>query len=148
MNTDWPILNCNSVARKCMFKLLPCLGWLQIVCLAMLVLLFHHLCTRFTAGDTIIEHFGGANGERMRRAYGIFCSRHKEAIEYYKHLYKADRKFQSFIKVSRITYYYSRANHIVYQLIGLHVKYQHFKRASRLPTIFCKNLVFNNGEKF
>lgn len=52
------------------------------------------------AGEVLIEHFGGTTGERMKRSYGIFCSRHKEGIDYYKHLYKADRKFQSFVKVS------------------------------------------------
>ena len=53
-------------------------------------------------GDLIIKHFGGPTGERMKRAYGIFCSRHKEGIDYYKQLYKADRKYQSFIKVCSV----------------------------------------------
>ncbi|XP_067932612.1 rho guanine nucleotide exchange factor 2-like isoform X3 [Watersipora subatra] len=49
-------------------------------------------------GSIIVEHFGGTPGERMKRAYGIFCSRHKEGVDYFKHLYKTDRKLQSFIK--------------------------------------------------
>jgi len=58
----------------------------------------------FLKGDILIQHFGGPTGERMKKSYGIFCSRHKEGIDYYKQLYKADRKFQAFIKVI-ILYY-------------------------------------------
>ena len=34
----------------------------------------------------------------MLMAYGLLCSRQKEAVSVYKDLYKNDRKFQAFIK--------------------------------------------------
>ena len=42
--------------------------------------------------------FEGEMGERMKLAYGDFCSRHNEAVQLYKDLHKNDRKFQNFIK--------------------------------------------------
>lgn len=51
------------------------------------------------AGDVIVAQFSGDMGERMKDVYGKFCSRHKEGIDYYKALYKTERKFQAFIKV-------------------------------------------------
>jgi A-kinase anchor protein 13 len=45
--------------------------------------------------------FGGENGERLKEAYGEFCSRHKEAGDLYKDILKNDRKFQGFIKVGK-----------------------------------------------
>lgn len=50
-------------------------------------------------GDLIMAQFGGDMGERMKACYGKFCSQHKEGVDFYKHLLKADRKFQAFIKV-------------------------------------------------
>ena len=41
-------------------------------------------------------------GFRMKEAYGEFCSRHTGAVQLYKDFLKADRKFQSFIKVSNV----------------------------------------------
>ena len=37
--------------------------------------------------------------EKMKDAYGEFCSKHKDGIATYKDLLKSDRKFQNFIKV-------------------------------------------------
>ncbi|XP_064618517.1 A-kinase anchor protein 13-like isoform X3 [Lineus longissimus] len=49
-------------------------------------------------GDLLCDQFGGDNGERLKEAYGEFCSRHKEAVAYYKDMLKNDRTFQGFIK--------------------------------------------------
>jgi len=45
--------------------------------------------------------FGGTMGERMKSAYGAFCSRHNDALQLYKALLKSDVTFQEFIKVSK-----------------------------------------------
>jgi len=39
-------------------------------------------------------------GDRLKSAYGEFCSRHNEAVQLYKVLHKSDVNFQAFIKVS------------------------------------------------
>ena len=44
--------------------------------------------------------FGGDNGARFRKCYGIFCSRHMEAVALYKDFWKNDPKFSSFMKVT------------------------------------------------
>jgi len=38
-------------------------------------------------------------GDRLKSAYGEFCSRHNEAVQLYKDLMKSDVNFQAFIKV-------------------------------------------------
>ena len=35
----------------------------------------------------------------MKKVYGRFCSRHNEAVNYYKELHAKDKRFQAFIKV-------------------------------------------------
>lgn len=35
----------------------------------------------------------------MRRIYGRFCSRHNEAVNFYKDLMTKDKRFKAFIKV-------------------------------------------------
>ncbi|XP_072039123.1 uncharacterized protein [Amphiura filiformis] len=49
-------------------------------------------------GDLLVNQFSGTNGDNMLMAYGLLCSRQKEAVSVYKDLYKNDRKFQAFIK--------------------------------------------------
>ncbi|ELU18663.1 hypothetical protein CAPTEDRAFT_209220 [Capitella teleta] len=49
-------------------------------------------------GDVLLNQFDGEMGQRMKEAYGEFCSRHNEAVQLYKDLLKQDRKFQAFIK--------------------------------------------------
>jgi hypothetical protein len=46
------------------------------------------------------KQFDGQMGVRMKKAYGDFCSRHLEALNFYKELLKTDRKFQTFVNVS------------------------------------------------
>jgi len=41
-------------------------------------------------------------GDRLKSAYGEFCSRHNEAVQLYKVLHKSDVNFQAFIKVSSL----------------------------------------------
>lgn len=35
----------------------------------------------------------------MKSVYGVFCSKHTEAIQMYKEIAKNDRKFQNFCRV-------------------------------------------------
>lgn len=35
----------------------------------------------------------------MKKVYGKFCSRHNEAVNFYKELHAKDKRFQAFIKV-------------------------------------------------
>ncbi len=50
-------------------------------------------------GDVLISQFEGEMGDRMKSAYGEFCSRHNEAVQLYKDILKSERKFQNFVKV-------------------------------------------------
>ncbi|KAJ8417429.1 hypothetical protein AAFF_G00286560 [Aldrovandia affinis] len=49
-------------------------------------------------GDVLVAQFSGSNAERMKKVYGRFCSRHKEALNFYKELHAKDKRFQAFIK--------------------------------------------------
>ncbi|XP_063053487.1 A-kinase anchor protein 13 isoform X2 [Engraulis encrasicolus] len=49
-------------------------------------------------GDVLVHQFSGSNAERMKKVYGKFCSRHNEAVNYYKELHAKDKRFQAFIK--------------------------------------------------
>ncbi|XP_056256356.1 A-kinase anchor protein 13 isoform X2 [Seriola aureovittata] len=49
-------------------------------------------------GDILVSQFSGFNGESMRRIYGRFCSRHNEAVNFYKDLLTKDKRFKAFIK--------------------------------------------------
>uniref|UniRef100_A0A4W6G4V9 Si:dkey-172h23.2 n=1 Tax=Lates calcarifer TaxID=8187 RepID=A0A4W6G4V9_LATCA len=49
-------------------------------------------------GDILVSQFSGSNGESMRRIYGRFCSRHNEAVNFYKDLLTKDKRFKAFIK--------------------------------------------------
>ena len=60
----------------------------------------------------------GESGERMKGAYGEFCSRHNESVQLYKDILKSDRKFQNFIKVC-ITYLFFSADHVFNQAFSL-----------------------------
>uniref|UniRef100_A0A3P8SBZ0 Si:dkey-172h23.2 n=1 Tax=Amphiprion percula TaxID=161767 RepID=A0A3P8SBZ0_AMPPE len=51
-------------------------------------------------GDILVSQFSGSNGESMKRVYGRFCSRHNEAVNFYKDLLTKDKRFKAFIKVS------------------------------------------------
>ncbi|XP_046897204.1 A-kinase anchor protein 13 isoform X2 [Hypomesus transpacificus] len=49
-------------------------------------------------GDVLVNQFSGSNAECMKRVYGRFCSRHNEAVNFYKELLTKDKRFQGFIK--------------------------------------------------
>ncbi|KAM7423672.1 hypothetical protein PAMA_000162 [Pampus argenteus] len=49
-------------------------------------------------GDILVSQFSGSNGESMKRIYGRFCSRHNEAVNFYKDLLTKDKRFKAFIK--------------------------------------------------
>ncbi|KAG7242616.1 hypothetical protein INR49_020329, partial [Caranx melampygus] len=48
-------------------------------------------------GDILVNQFSGSNSESMRRVYGKFCSRHNEAVNFYKDLLTKDKRFKAFI---------------------------------------------------
>ncbi|XP_038557888.1 A-kinase anchor protein 13 isoform X5 [Micropterus salmoides] len=49
-------------------------------------------------GDILVSQFSGYNGESMKRIYGKFCSRHNEAVNFYKDLLTRDKRFKAFMK--------------------------------------------------
>lgn len=49
-------------------------------------------------GDMLVSQFSGSNAERMKKIYGKFCSRHNEAVNFYKELHTKDKRFQAFIR--------------------------------------------------
>ncbi|XP_016359164.1 A-kinase anchor protein 13-like isoform X2 [Sinocyclocheilus anshuiensis] len=49
-------------------------------------------------GDVLVSQFSGSSAERMKKVYGKFCSRHNEAVNFYKELQTKDKRFQAFIK--------------------------------------------------
>ncbi|XP_073687693.1 A-kinase anchor protein 13 [Garra rufa] len=49
-------------------------------------------------GDLLVSQFSGSSAERMKKVYGKFCSRHNEAVNFYKELLTKDKRFQAFIK--------------------------------------------------
>ncbi|XP_056106774.1 A-kinase anchor protein 13 isoform X8 [Rhinichthys klamathensis goyatoka] len=49
-------------------------------------------------GDVLVSQFSGSSADRMKKVYGKFCSRHNEAVNFYKELHTKDKRFQAFIK--------------------------------------------------
>ncbi|XP_053720594.1 A-kinase anchor protein 13 isoform X2 [Synchiropus splendidus] len=49
-------------------------------------------------GDVLLSQFSDSSGERMKRTYGRFCSRHSEAVSLYKELLAKEKRFKTFIK--------------------------------------------------
>ncbi|XP_053474284.1 rho guanine nucleotide exchange factor 28 isoform X3 [Ictalurus furcatus] len=54
--------------------------------------LIHHV------GDILLQQFSQENAENMKRVYGEFCSRHIEAVSFFKELQQQNKRFQLFIK--------------------------------------------------
>uniref|UniRef100_A0A9J8CS70 Rho/rac guanine nucleotide exchange factor (GEF) 18b n=1 Tax=Cyprinus carpio carpio TaxID=630221 RepID=A0A9J8CS70_CYPCA len=48
--------------------------------------------------DILISQFSGELGERMKESYGDFCSRHTEAVNYYKEQQQSNKKFQNLMR--------------------------------------------------
>ncbi|XP_046825776.1 rho guanine nucleotide exchange factor 28 isoform X2 [Vespa crabro] len=51
-----------------------------------------------TIADILVEQFSGENAQRMKSAYGEFCSRHREAVETYKYYLHHDTRFERFVR--------------------------------------------------
>ncbi|TRY82589.1 hypothetical protein DNTS_030589 [Danionella cerebrum] len=49
-------------------------------------------------GDLLLSQFSDSSAESMKRVYSKFCSRHNEAVNFYKDLHSRDRRFQAFIR--------------------------------------------------
>lgn len=49
-------------------------------------------------GDVLVSQFSDSNAESMKKIYGRFCSRHSEAVNFYKELHARDKHFQAFIR--------------------------------------------------
>nr|XP_015798547.2 rho guanine nucleotide exchange factor 28 isoform X2 [Nothobranchius furzeri] len=49
-------------------------------------------------GDVLIQQFSDENGEKMKQVYGEFCSRHNEAVSFFKELQQHNKRFHSFVK--------------------------------------------------
>uniref|UniRef100_A0A665W753 Rho guanine nucleotide exchange factor (GEF) 28a n=1 Tax=Echeneis naucrates TaxID=173247 RepID=A0A665W753_ECHNA len=49
-------------------------------------------------GDVLLQQFSDENGEKMKQVYGEFCSRHNEAVSFFKELQQHNKRFQNFIK--------------------------------------------------
>ncbi|XP_035766272.1 rho guanine nucleotide exchange factor 28 [Neolamprologus brichardi] len=49
-------------------------------------------------GDILIQQFTDENGEKMKQVYGEFCSRHNEAVSFFKELQQHNKRFQTFIR--------------------------------------------------
>ncbi|XP_067341357.1 rho guanine nucleotide exchange factor 28 isoform X3 [Channa argus] len=49
-------------------------------------------------GDVLLQQFSEENGEKIKQVYGEFCSRHNEAVSYFKELQHHNKRFQNFIK--------------------------------------------------
>ncbi|XP_034564779.1 rho guanine nucleotide exchange factor 28 [Notolabrus celidotus] len=49
-------------------------------------------------GDVLLQQFSDENSEKMKQVYGDFCSRHNEAVSFFKELQQHNKRFQIFIK--------------------------------------------------
>ncbi|XP_034751474.1 rho guanine nucleotide exchange factor 28 [Etheostoma cragini] len=49
-------------------------------------------------GDVLLQEFSDENSEKMKQVYGEFCSRHNEAVSFFKELQQHNKRFQNFIK--------------------------------------------------
>ncbi|XP_076750356.1 rho guanine nucleotide exchange factor 18 cysts isoform X2 [Xylocopa sonorina] len=51
-----------------------------------------------TIADILVDQFSGENAQRMKSAYGEFCSRHRDAVEAYKYYLRHDQRFAQFVR--------------------------------------------------
>ncbi|KAH9520222.1 A-kinase anchor protein 13, partial [Bulinus truncatus] len=49
-------------------------------------------------GDLLINQFGNSTSDKMKGIYGVFCSKHTEAMQLYKEFIKMDKRFQNFAR--------------------------------------------------
>ncbi|XP_069682041.1 rho guanine nucleotide exchange factor 18 isoform X3 [Periplaneta americana] len=50
-----------------------------------------------TISDILLEQFSGTGSQKLKSAYGEFCSRHRDAVDIYKN-YLHDRRFSEFVR--------------------------------------------------
>lgn len=50
-----------------------------------------------TISDILLDQFSGNSAEKLKAAYGEFCSRHRDAVNIYKN-YLHDRRFAEFVR--------------------------------------------------
>ncbi|XP_011707775.1 PREDICTED: rho guanine nucleotide exchange factor 18-like isoform X3 [Wasmannia auropunctata] len=51
-----------------------------------------------TIADILVDQFSSDNAQRMKSAYGEFCSRHRDAVEAYKYYLRTDSRFARFVR--------------------------------------------------
>ncbi|XP_076636511.1 rho guanine nucleotide exchange factor 18 cysts isoform X2 [Colletes latitarsis] len=51
-----------------------------------------------TIADILVDQFSSENAQRMKSAYGEFCSRHRDAVEAYKYHLRHEPRFASFVR--------------------------------------------------
>ncbi|XP_015429693.1 PREDICTED: A-kinase anchor protein 13 [Dufourea novaeangliae] len=51
-----------------------------------------------TIADILVDQFSSENAQRMKSAYGEFCSRHRDAVEAYKYYLRHDPRFARFVR--------------------------------------------------
>ncbi|XP_034403240.1 rho guanine nucleotide exchange factor 28 isoform X2 [Cyclopterus lumpus] len=49
-------------------------------------------------GDVLLQQFSDENSDKMKQLYGEFCSRHNEAVNFFKELQQHNKRFQIFIR--------------------------------------------------
>ncbi|XP_024155388.1 rho guanine nucleotide exchange factor 28 isoform X1 [Oryzias melastigma] len=49
-------------------------------------------------GDILLKQFSDDSGDKMKQVYGEFCSRHNEAVSFFKELQQHNKRFHSFVK--------------------------------------------------
>lgn len=57
-----------------------------------------------TIVDILNEQFSGDNAQRMKSAYGEFCSRHRDAVELYKYYLRKDPRFACFVRHCQVCF--------------------------------------------
>jgi hypothetical protein len=48
--------------------------------------------------DILLDQFSGQEAEKLKAAYGEFCSRHRDAVDLYKDYLQQDRRFGEFVR--------------------------------------------------
>lgn len=51
-----------------------------------------------TISDILLEQFSGTCAQRLKSAYGEFCSHHRDAVDIYKYYSDHDRRFGEFVR--------------------------------------------------
>lgn len=54
----------------------------------------------------VFRQFSDENREKMKQVYGEFCSRHNEAVSFFKELQQHNKRFQNFIKVLQLFFFF------------------------------------------